>query len=29
VVLQDSGHVPQFEHPEQTNALLRSFLAGL
>jgi pimeloyl-ACP methyl ester carboxylesterase len=22
----DCGHVPQFEHPERTNALLRAFL---
>ena len=29
VVLTDSGHVPQFEHPELTNALVREFLAGL
>ena len=26
VVLEDCGHVPQFEHPELTNALLRGFL---
>ena len=25
-VLNDCGHVPQFEHPERTNALVRSFL---
>jgi pimeloyl-ACP methyl ester carboxylesterase len=29
VVLPDSGHVPQFEHPATTMALVRSFLAGL
>ena len=29
VVLQDSGHVPQFEHPELTQALLRGFLSGV
>lgn len=29
VVLEDSGHVPQFEHPEATMALVREFLAGL
>jgi pimeloyl-ACP methyl ester carboxylesterase len=29
VVLEDCGHVPQFEHPEETNALLRGFMAGL
>lgn len=29
VVLEDSGHVPQFEHPEQTHALVRAFLASL
>ncbi|HEX7672456.1 MAG TPA: alpha/beta fold hydrolase, partial [Polyangiaceae bacterium] len=27
VVLQDSGHVPQFEHPELTHELISSFLA--
>lgn len=26
VVLRDSGHVPQFEHPERTHALIREFL---
>lgn len=26
VVMADCGHVPQFEHPQQTNALLRTFL---
>ena len=29
VVLEDCGHVPQFEHPAETNALLRGFMAGL
>jgi pimeloyl-ACP methyl ester carboxylesterase len=29
VVLEDSGHVPQFEHPEATMALVRTFLASL
>jgi len=29
VVLEDSGHVPQFEHPELTMALLRGFLSEL
>jgi len=28
-VLEDSGHVPQFEHPELTMALLRGFLSEL
>jgi pimeloyl-ACP methyl ester carboxylesterase len=27
VVMADCGHVPQFEHPEQTMALVRGFLA--
>jgi pimeloyl-ACP methyl ester carboxylesterase/putative sterol carrier protein len=27
VVLEDAGHVPQFEHPERTHALLGEFLA--
>jgi pimeloyl-ACP methyl ester carboxylesterase/putative sterol carrier protein len=27
IVLEDSGHVPQFEHPEQTMQLVRAFLA--
>jgi pimeloyl-ACP methyl ester carboxylesterase len=26
VVLHDSGHVPQFEHPEQTAQLTRAFV---
>jgi pimeloyl-ACP methyl ester carboxylesterase len=25
VVLQDCGHVPQFEHPEKTNSMIREF----
>ena len=29
VVLEDCGHVPQFEHPELTNALLRGFMEQL
>lgn len=29
VVLEDSGHVPQFEHAARTNALIRTFLAQL
>ena len=29
VVLEDCGHVPQFEHPETTNALLRGFMEQL
>jgi pimeloyl-ACP methyl ester carboxylesterase len=29
VVLEDSGHVPQFEHPETTMALVRDFLSSL
>jgi pimeloyl-ACP methyl ester carboxylesterase/putative sterol carrier protein len=29
VVLDDCGHVPQFELPERTHALVREFLAGL
>jgi pimeloyl-ACP methyl ester carboxylesterase/putative sterol carrier protein len=28
VVLSDSGHVPQFEHPERTMALVREFLSS-
>ena len=27
-VFRDCGHVPQFEHPDQTHALIRSFLAS-
>lgn len=27
VVLDDCGHVPQYEHPKKTNALIRDFLA--
>jgi len=27
-VMHDCGHVPQFEHPDETNALIRSFLAN-
>lgn len=29
VVLPACGHVPQFEHPDQTNALIRDFLSRL
>ncbi len=29
VVMEDCGHVPQFEHPTETNALIRGFLDGL
>jgi len=29
VVMQDCGHVPQFEHPRATMALVREFLSGL
>ena len=29
VVLEDCGHVPQFEHPAETMTLVRGFLAGL
>jgi pimeloyl-ACP methyl ester carboxylesterase len=29
VVMEDCGHVPQFEHPEQTSQLVRRFLADL
>ncbi len=28
VVFEDCGHVPQFEHPERTSALIRRFFAG-
>jgi pimeloyl-ACP methyl ester carboxylesterase len=28
VVLADCGHVPQFEHPDETNALIRAFLTA-
>ena len=28
IVLEDCGHVPQIERPEQTNGLLRRFFAG-
>ena len=27
-ILEDCGHVPQFEHPEQTNRTLRDFIAA-
>ena len=29
IVLEDCGHVPQFEHPAETNAMIRGFLATL
>ena len=29
IVVEDCGHVPQFEHPEATHELLRGFLASL
>ncbi len=29
MVMQDCGHVPQFEHPEQTMRLIREFMASL
>ncbi len=29
VLLHSCGHVPQFEHPERTVALIRDFMAGL
>ena len=29
IVMEDCGHVPQFEHQEETMALVRGFLAGL
>ena len=29
VVLEDCGHVPQFEHPERTARLTREFLDRL
>ena len=29
IVLEDSGHVPQFEHPAETMAIVRGFLSGL
>lgn len=29
IVLEDSGHVPHFEHPELTSALIRGFLDSL
>jgi pimeloyl-ACP methyl ester carboxylesterase len=28
ILLQDCGHVPQFEHPERTHAAIREFLAA-
>ena len=29
IVLEDCGHVPQFEHPAETNAMIRGFLSSL
>lgn len=29
IVLEDSGHVPQFEHPQETMAMIRGFLGQL
>ena len=29
IVMEDCGHVPQFEHPEETMAIVRGFLAGI
>jgi pimeloyl-ACP methyl ester carboxylesterase len=29
VVLEDCGHVPQFEHPGETMAMIRGFLEQL
>jgi pimeloyl-ACP methyl ester carboxylesterase/putative sterol carrier protein len=29
IVLEDCGHVPQFEHPLETMAIVRGFLAGV
>jgi pimeloyl-ACP methyl ester carboxylesterase/putative sterol carrier protein len=29
IVLEDSGHVPHFEHPAETMAMVRGFLSGL
>jgi pimeloyl-ACP methyl ester carboxylesterase len=29
IVLEDCGHVPQFEHPVETMALTRAFLSSL
>jgi pimeloyl-ACP methyl ester carboxylesterase len=26
IVMEDCGHVPQFEHPEKTNRLIRDFI---
>jgi pimeloyl-ACP methyl ester carboxylesterase len=27
--MEDCGHVPQFEHPEETMAMLRGFMEAL
>ena len=29
IVMEDCGHAPQFEHPDETAAIIRGFLAGL
>jgi pimeloyl-ACP methyl ester carboxylesterase len=29
IVMEDCGHVPQFEHPEETMAMLRGFMEAL
>ena len=29
IVMEDCGHVPQFEHPEETMAMLRGFISSL
>jgi pimeloyl-ACP methyl ester carboxylesterase len=29
IVLEDCGHAPQFEHPDETSAIIRGFLAGI
>jgi pimeloyl-ACP methyl ester carboxylesterase len=29
IVLEDCGHVPQFEHPAETMAMIRGFLEQL
>jgi pimeloyl-ACP methyl ester carboxylesterase len=29
IVMEDCGHVPQFEHPQETMAMIRGFLEHL
>jgi pimeloyl-ACP methyl ester carboxylesterase len=29
IVIEDCGHAPQFEHPDETSAIVRGFLAEL